>query len=494
MMAWCQTYSSITLILCICNRAISTDSRDWFACDKVRSRWFQDGSNIGSCSIPEFEVPATNFTSILDYLKYQDGYQIPIMLRRASANQRNCFTRSDILKGSMAQKRVAFKKNDGRTESTTLRDFVERLMPGCIANMDGNPSGRLRDLSYEKRELTSSCPGVPASVQYQTLKVTTKKIGREEEIHLGGLFVGAPFAREDGLDTWLDNIHGKLKWMFHHPRCATVIPDNAFAVWMKRLQGSRRYICSVEDNCTSNSHFFEDEDKSQSKDDANFSKKELSPPKNCSDYQPLDCLQDAGDVLFIPRGWHFASFNLAETLVAVQRGVPLTRADKVNSIDTAKRIIDVAASVKPEDRGADPLFFSEENLVVSNVPPKSVFDGVLPHEQAPMKTPKRSPRRNAEGIDSHRNNLDGGTGFSLKSREVIVDAFTGKVRFENAAKISEEFREWEAQETKHNKNKEARTSTNPKGPAIRVTADLSKQQGATQTEVFPPPHAPFDGM
>ena len=68
-MTRCQTYSAIkaTLILCICNQAISTDSRAWFACDKVKTRWFQDGSNIGSCSIPEFEVPATNFTNILNY-------------------------------------------------------------------------------------------------------------------------------------------------------------------------------------------------------------------------------------------------------------------------------------------------------------------------------------------------------------------------------------------------------------------------------------------
>ena len=457
--------------------------RDWFGCDKIKKRWFPPGSTIGRCNIPELDVGSTNFSAILDDVLSSEQ-PVPTMLRHAAPAQRTCLERSSALSGPLASKSLEFKKNNGAMALTTLGDFTEELMPGCAPQLDGTPCGVVLGLDHESRELTVMCPDAPASILSQSLQVTTEKMGREIEVRLGGLFVGAAFTKEAQMDTWVDVIHGRLKWLLHEPTCSGVDVENAFAVWMKSSRNAFDHYCTGK-GCAG--------------DDFTFSPKDTintgaAVPVNCTEFRPLECVQGPGDVLFIPKGWHYSSFHLAETVYAVERGTPLALEEKLASIATAKGILEAVAAVRPEDRGIDSSFFSEvfseENRVLSGAP-KSIFDNVLPHEQVPSPPLTLGIDPNTKYNDKDTRESDDEEAQRRAAHEVVVDVVTGHVSVWSSARGGiDGISEWTSMGDDDRRPSKARYADDGAGK-VQIMQDATRQQRPPEAGVWPPPHAPF---
>ena len=198
---------------------------------------------------------------------------------------------------------------------------MRNLVPG-VGRSDGTPLGVLRGLTYEDRELTTLCPTVPASIQSQSLQITTEKVGREIEVRLGGLFVGAAFARESELDSWVDVLEGRLKWLLHDPRCGAVNSENAFSVWMKTARTSDNPYCSSVNNVAGDCA-----------GEALFDEKKNEGPADCSSFRPMEACRTWGRSLR-PTG---AAGAFRRNGLRVERGKHSTKAKKA-SIKAARAL------------------------------------------------------------------------------------------------------------------------------------------------------------
>ena len=278
------------------------------------------------------------------------------------------------------------------------------------------------------------------------------------------------------MDTWVDVIHGRLKWLLHAPTCSGVDVENAFSVWMKSSRKAFDYYCTGKD-CSDDDFTFSPKDTSN---------EEAALSVNCTEFRPLECVQDPGDVLFIPKGWHYSSFHLAETVYAVERGTPLALEEKLASISTAKGILEAVAAVRPEDQGIDSSFFSEENRVVSGAP-KSIFDNVLAHERVPSPPLTMGMDPNTKYNDAADRESDDEEAQRRAAHEIIVDIVTGSVSTSRARGGIDDISEWTFMgDDDHRRSKKAR--------GVQIKQDATRQQRQPQEGVWPPPHAPFDGV
>lgn len=451
--------------------AVQDDSREWFACEKVRKRFGATGAAIERCSIPEIDASATNFSTVMDHVLSRDQ-TVPTMIRHAAPAKRDCLGRSSTLSGPMAGKPIEYSKSgDGAAavpQTTTLGDFVRNLVPGCGTHLDGTPLGVLRGLTYEDRELTTLCPTVPASIQSQSLQITTEKVGREIEVRLGGLFVGAAFARESELDSWVDVLEGRLKWLLHDPRCGAVNSENAFSVWMKTARTSDNPYCSSVNNVAGDCA-----------GEALFDEKKNEGPADCSSFRPMECVQNPGDVLFVPRGWHSASFNLGETVYAVERGKPLDQDAKKASIKAAKSIIEAMVAVRP-DYVVDSSSESNDEVLVSGVAPKSLFDGVLPHERTSPSPARTNCADDHPGASDYEDPMAAAIRDAAHEvDEILVEIVTTQRGKGDWTDVTE----WIDLDGPAPREADASAGARSETPV--------REKGPDQPAIWPPPHAPF---